>query len=222
MSHEVLTDGAHVLVTGATGAGDNYGGKSVLANWWVEQSVRTGWHDMGLFYNPKGLGYVRGRTVRSLNELADAYAAGVRLFDFRPESTYGEEEHTPVVEMLRRLPGKKIVAHDECQAYLKSEGLAWAHAQGGNMSNSEDPTDDIRSLFVTQRAWNAPEKLRANCPLKVWVGPATSEAERFFSSEQMKAAWREAKEAAGPYKWTVTNAGEYVDTFPPVPEEYAE
>lgn len=217
-----LTGGSHVLISGATGAGEQYGGKSVLANWWLERSVATGWHDMGVFYNPKGLGYVRGAIVRDLEDLAREYRSGTRLFDFRPPSTYGADEHTPVVEMLRKLPGSKIVAHDECQAYEGSDGLAWAMAQGGNMDNSADPTDSIRSLLVTQRPWNLPEELRANAPIKVWVGPATTEGARFFRSEQMQHAWDDVEANAGAYRWAVTDAGEYVTTVDPVPEDYAE
>ena len=44
-----LTDGAHVLISGATGAGDEFGGKSVLANWWFERSYARGWSDLALF-----------------------------------------------------------------------------------------------------------------------------------------------------------------------------
>jgi len=219
---DYLTGGSHVLISGATGAGDAYGGKSVLANWWVERSVATGWSDLGLVYNPKGLGYVRGRTVRSLEELAERYRAGDRLFDFRPPSTYGAEEHTPVVETLRQLPGSKIIAHDEAQAYKDSEGLSWSLAQGGNMDNSAEPTDSIRSLVVTQRPWNLSEELRANAPIKIWVGPATSEGARFFRSERMGSAWSEVEESTGPYRWSITDAGEFVTTAEPVPEEYAE
>jgi hypothetical protein len=49
-----LTDGGHVLISGATGAKEGYGGKTVTANWWFSEAVRKGWHDMGIFINPKG------------------------------------------------------------------------------------------------------------------------------------------------------------------------
>lgn len=223
-----LTDGAHVLISGATGAGDDYGGKSVLANWWFQQSVERGWHDMGLFFDPKGLAYVdrksRVRRVRTLKGLAESYRAGYRLFDYYPKSTSEdglEAEYNAVVETLRRMDGKKIIVNDEAQSYKDAEMLNWVLSQGGNMSNSEETTDDIRSLSVTQRPWNLSEVLRANMPLKVWVGPFGNEAQRFFNSEQMKAAGEKVRASTGPYHWSVTDAGEYVTTNAPVPKEFA-
>ncbi|TKX79266.1 hypothetical protein EXE53_16690 [Halorubrum sp. SD626R] len=215
-----LTDGSHVLISGATGAGDEFGGKSVLANWWFAQSVGQGWHDLGLFYNPKGLNYVRGRTVHTLKGLAQSYRAGNRLFDYRPRSDV-EAEHEAVIETLEQLPGRKIVVHDEAQSYQGSSKLNRALAQLGNMANASTPTDDIRSLVVTQRPWNLSEELRANMPLKVWVGPYGNEAEHFFNAERMAAAGEQVRANTGAYRWSVTDAGEFVETNPPVPEEFA-
>jgi len=215
-----LTDGSHVLISGATGAGDEFGGKSVLANWWFTQSVRQGWHDLGLFYNPKGLGYVRGRTVSTLQGLAQSYRAGYRLFDFRPKGDV-EAIHEDVIETLEHLPGSKIVAHDEAQSYQGSPKLNRALAQLGNMSNASTPTDDMRSLVVTQRPWNLGENLRANMPLKVWVGPFGNEAEHFFDAERMSAAGEKVRSNTGAYRWSVTDGGEFVETNPPVSEDYA-
>ncbi len=89
------------------------------------------------------------------------------------------------------------------------------------MENSSEPTDDIRSLVITQRPWNMPEKERANMPLKIWVGPFGNEAEHFFDAERMDRAAKQVKEATGPYHWSVTDGGDYVETNSPVPEEYA-
>lgn len=214
-----LTDGSHVLISGATGAGEEFGGKSVLANWWFSQSVRQGWHDLGLFYNPKGLNYVRGRTVSSLQGLAQSYRAGYRLFDYRPRDVV--EEHEAVIDTLEQLPGSKIVGHDEAQSYQGSPKLSRSLAQLGNMGSASMPTDDIRSLVITQRPWNLTEELRANMPLKVWVGPFGNEAEHFFNAERMTAAGEKVRENTGAYRWSVTDAGEYVETNPPVPEEFA-
>lgn len=215
-----LTDGSHVLISGATGAGEQYGGKSVLANWWYEQSVAKGWHHLGVYVNPKGLGYVRGTTVRSLQGLAQSYQAGKRLFDYRPDGDL-EAAHDRVTRMLRNLPGEKIVVHDEAQEYRGTDSLNWLLAQGGNMRNSAEETDDIRSLVVTQRPWNLSEELRANMPLKVWVGPFGNEATHFFEAERMGAAADKVEANTGPYHWSVTDGGDYVETLPPVPEEYA-
>lgn len=219
-----LTDGAHVLISGATGAGDEYGGKSVLANWWFQQSVVRGWHDLGVYFNPKGLAYVdrkdRVKRVRSLGELASAYRDGYRLIDYYPRGDQADE-HANVVATLRNLPGSKILVHDEAQGYKVSDSLSWSLAQGGNMEQSAETTGDMRSLVVTQRPWNLPEEQRANMPLKVWVGPFGNEAEHFFSAERMQAAGQKVAEATGAYRWSVTDAGEYVETNEPVPEEYA-
>ena len=214
-----LTDGSHVLIAGATGSGSEYGGKSVLANWWFEQSVRAGNRDMGVFYNPKRLGYVRGTTVRSLKGLAEAYQAGKRLFDFRPRDS--EDSHSDLVAFLRQLPGSKIVVSDEAQAYRGADSLDWLLSQGGNMEQSAEPTGDIRSLVVTQRPWNLGEQLRANMPLKVWVGPFGSEARSFFETEKMADAADAVESNTGAYRWSVTDAGDYVRTHKPVPEDYA-
>jgi len=219
-----LTDGSHVLVSGATGAGDDYGGKSVLGNWWFRQSVGRGWHDLGVFFNPKGLGYVSGgdvRRVRTLRGLAQSYRAGYRLFDYYPKDGGTEQSHGRLIDMLRNLPGEKIVVHDEAQQYKEADSLNWCLAQGGNMANSSEKTDDIRSLVVTQRPWNLSEELRANMPLKIWVGPFGNEAEHFFSAERMDRAAEKVAENTAPYHWSVTDGGDYVETNAPVPEKYA-
>lgn len=221
-----LTDGAHCLIAGATGAGSDYGGKSVLANWWFQQSVERGWHDMGLFYDPKGLSYVdqsdQVRRVSSLKGLAESYRAGYRMFAYYPNYDDLDAEHARVIEMLRQLPGSKIVVHDEAQEYATEDSaLNWCLSQGGNMANSRETTDDIRSLVVTQRPWNLGETYRANMPLKVWVGPFGNEASKFFQVEQMKTAGRQVANRTAPYHWSVTDGGDYVTTHEPVPEDYA-
>lgn len=214
-----LSDGSHVLIAGATGAGSEYGGKSVLSNWWVSNAVESSLADVGVYINPKGLGYVRGARVSSLKGMAESYRSGNRLFDVRMSSV---EQHERLTRFLRELPGEKIVAHDEAQSYRDSEGLNWLLSQGGNMANSSEPTGNIRSLVVTQRPWNLSEELRANMPLKVWVGPFGTEARRFFETERMHSAAELTEKATAAYHWTVTDGGDYVSTNAPVPEEYAQ
>lgn len=219
-----LTDGAHVLIAGATGAGDDYGGKSVLANWWFHNSVEKGWHDVGLYFDPKGLQNIKGKDsdstpYESLRGLAEGYQSGQRLFHFRPSDA--ERDHSRVMQWLRQLPGKKIVVHDEAQSYKDAESLDWYLSQGGNLEGGSEPTGDIRSLVVTQRPWNLPEELRANMPLKIWVGPTGSEFRSYMDAERMKRAGERIAEHTGPHKWSVTDAGDYVHTNPPVPEGYA-
>lgn len=61
------------------------------------------------------------------------------------------------------------MVHDERHEYHKVAG--WYFSQGGNPDKSEtETTDSIRSLGLTQLAWNLPEELRANMPVKIWVG----------------------------------------------------
>jgi hypothetical protein len=211
-----LTDSGHVLIAGATGAKAEYGGKTSTANWWFERSVAQGWHDMGLFINPKGHDRIRGQAVSTLKGLAESYRAGNRRFDYRLSHDRAEEEHTEVVEMFRELPGKGIIVHDEAQMYRDATSLNWCLSQGGNLDDGS-----IRSLVLTQRPWNLPEEHRANMPVKIWVGPVTSEGRKFFEVEHMQAAVSEVEAETGPYHWAVTDGGEYQHTNPPVPEEYA-
>jgi len=236
---DYLTDGSHVLIAGATGSGEQYGGKSVLANWWYNQSVRQGHHDLGVYFDPKGLSFVRKRadaTVSCIkgkgNEkgIADYLKDDVeqhgrnyvdnRVIQYVPDYNSIEHEHERLTAFLRQLTGGKIVVHDEAHEYADS--LGWYLSQAGNLDNSEsETTDSIRSLAVTQRAWNLPDSHRANLPLKIWVGPMGSEGRRFFQSEQMKRAGELVQEHTGQYRWSVTDAGDYVETNGPVPEKYA-
>lgn len=211
-----LTDNGHVLISGATGAKEEYGGKTTTANWWFEQSVEQGWHDVGVFVNPKGHSKIRGQTVSTLKGLAQSYKHGKRLFDYRLDHDDAEGDHQRLVEMLRGLPGEKILVHDEAQMYRDAESLNWCLSQGGNLDSGS-----IRSLVLTQRPWNLPEEHRANMPVKIWVGPVTSEGRKFFEVEHMRGAISEVEEDIAPYHWAVTDGGEYQHTNPPVPEDYA-
>ncbi|PSP81424.1 hypothetical protein BRC81_00225 [Halobacteriales archaeon QS_1_68_20] len=219
-----LTDGSHVLIAGATGAGSEYGGKTATANWWHHQAVENGHHDVGLYYDPKGMRNIKGKDTDStpyetLSGLAEGYRSGQRLFHYKPSDPAGD--HEDVKEWLRNLPGNKIVVHDEAQAYKDAESLSWFLSQGGNLAHGNERTGDIRSLVVTQRPWNIHEELRSNMPLKVWVGPTGSEFRSYMDAERMKRAGEQIAENTGAHKWSVTDAGDYVHTNPPVPEEYA-
>lgn len=208
-----LTDGGHVLISGSTGAKEGYGGKTATANWWFEQSVKKGRHDLGLFINPKGHGHIRGTAVSSLKGLAESYRAGERLFNVTTA------DPDPYVQMLTKLPGEKIVVFDEAQQYRDSEALNWVLSQGGNLDSGS-----ITALVLTQRPWNLTEELRANLPVKIWVGPVTPEGRKFFQTEQMVGVGEQIADqmkAYGPYHWAVTDAGELQHVNPPVPAEYA-
>jgi hypothetical protein len=205
-----LADGGHVLISGSTGARDDYGGKTVTANWWFSQLVERGWRDAGVYINPKGHGNIRGQRVSTLKGLAESWRSGNRLFNFHGDAPDG------VVGTLRNLPGEKVVVFDEAQQYRDSEQLDWVLSQGGNLDSGS-----IRGLVVTQRPWNLSEELRANMPLKVWVGPVTPEARKFFQVEQMEGEIEKVRDEMEPYHWAVTDAGTFQHVNPPVPEDYA-
>jgi hypothetical protein len=214
-----LTDGAHVFITGATGAGDEFGGKTVLLNWWVTRAVEQGHHDLGLIFNSKGHSFMRGKTVRTLQDLADAYRSGYRLFNFIPMNS--EADHETVMQMLRELPGSKIVGHDEAHEYADSEMLDWMFRQGGNVEDSiRFETGNIRSLLTSQHPWDLPEAVTNNVPLFVYLGRKSPQAKRYFTTMQIAGAYEQMPDM-DPYEWTVFNAGEFVEKNPPVPEEYA-
>lgn len=215
--------GGHVLIAGATGTKDEYGGKTVTANWWWRQSYAKGWHDLAVYINPKGHSNIGKAidgtdpvTVDSLREFASAYREGERIFDYQLAWGNEVEAHEELIETLRELPGEKIVVHDEAQRYRDSRMLDWSLSQGGNLDEGS-----IRSLVITQRPWNLSETLRANMPVKIWVGPLTSEGRNYFQSENMHDAIPKIQEATGPFRWNVTDGGEYQHTNEPVPERYA-
>lgn len=221
MSRYYLNDGGHVLISGATGAKADYGGKTSTANWWFEQSVEKGHHDAGLFFNPKGHSAVRGVEVRDLGELARAYRDGARLFNYNPRVRPGEtdglaSEFSDVAEVLRQLPGDWIVVADEAQDYRESAYLDWILSQGGNLEGG-----GFTALVLTQRPWNLSEELRGNMPVKIWVGPVTTEGRKFFQVENMSNVVEQVERETGPYHWAVTDGGDYQHVNPPVPEEYA-
>jgi len=205
-----LADGGHVLISGSTGAKKGYGGKSVLANWWFSLLVEKGHRDLGVFINPKQHGFVRGQSVSTLKGFAESYKAGNRLFNVRAESP------DEWIETLLHLEDDAVVVFDEAQSYGGSEALQDTLAMYGNRDGAT-----IRGIVVTQRPWNLSEELRANMPVKVWVGPITNEGESFFDTEKMQTIGQELKGEMEPYQWAVTDAGELQEVNAPVPEEYA-
>lgn len=214
-----LTDSSHVLITGATGAGDKYGGKTVLANWWIDNLSQS--NDMVLFYNPKGHRFVRGKEVHSLEGLVSKYNAGNRQFNFVPTDTVGD--HIEIVEFLRHIPGRKCVVHDEIHAVGDSDLTDWCYRQGGNIGNgSRFESADIRSIGVTQHPWDVPQSVLNNSPLLIWVGPKTQESKRYFQSMQIESAWGNIPDDLPPYHWAVIDGGEVVDINSAVPKEYSQ
>ncbi len=215
-----LNDNTHMLITGATGAGDNFGGKTVTANWLCERSHSQNMVDMAVFFNPKGHSFVRGTTVRTLADLVETYRSGDRLFNYIPK-TDTSAEHSQLIRTLRKVPGEKLVIHDEAHEVADSKMLDWCFRQGGNVGRDRYETGNIRSIAVTQHPWDLPESVSQNCPLMVWVGPTTPQTKRYFSTMQMPGAYEEIPGDSEPYCWSVIDAGEYIETNAPVPEEYA-
>lgn len=216
-----LKSGAHVMISGATGAGDEKGGKTALANWWFSNLVnRHDKPDIGVFYNPKGEGFVRGKTVRSLSELKDSLKEGRRVFDYRPNRV--AIEHARLIRFLRSIRGEKVVVHDEVIQYAESDMLEWILRQGGNIGNSERwRSGNIMNLVTTQHPWDIPESLGNNIPIVVWVGPTTKESDRYFTALGVSGAYDDVAENTGPHKWSVVDGGEYITTHDPVPASYA-
>lgn len=205
-----LTDNGHVLISGATGARDDYGGKTVLANWWFSSEVEKGHRHMGVFINPKGHGFINGRSVRSLKGIAESYRAGHRLFNVHTDTP------EPYIEWMKQMPGEKVAVFDEAQQYADNDVFQWVLNQGGNLDEGS-----IRALVVTQRPWNMPEPVRLNMPVKIWVGPMTPEGRKFFQAEQMPELADDLDGEIQPYHWAVTDAGELQHVNPPVPAKYA-
>lgn len=217
-----LDNSAHMLVVGATGAGDGFGGKTVMANWLFERSYAKNHVDMGLFYNPKGHTFVEGSQVRTLGNLVDQYQNGERLFNYVPR-TDSEAEHTQLIRALRKVRGQKLIVHDETHEYADSKMLDWCFRQGGNVGNGNRfETGDIRSISVTQHPWDLPEDVSHNAPLLVVVGPKSGQLSAFFDSLRMGDAYDEIPSDKPAYTWSVIDGGEYVETNAPVPKEYAE
>lgn len=218
---DVRTDSGHVMVTGTTGAKAEHGGKTTLANWFHDQAVDTGHRDLSVFYNPKRHGFIRGNTVRTVSGFAKAYRAGARKIDFQPKSDYGDVEHEAVVQLLRRLPGRKQMFHDEAKFYADSDGLRWALSQGGNLDSGS-----IRSFVLTQHPWDLPEEFTNLVSWTVFVGKPTKESERYFQAMKLSHAAERLRELSdsgqfGAYHWAVFTGGELDDVYAPVDAAYA-
>jgi hypothetical protein len=218
-SNYYLTDFSHMAIVGATGAGDKFGGKSVLANWMYEQSVQTGFVDLAVYFNIKGHSFVRGTKCYSLEDLVKAYNAGKRLINFVPTDPI-PPKHARVIDAMRKVSGEKLFVHDESHLFDESPQLNWCFRQGGNVGEKYR-TGNIRSIAVTQHPWDLEQSLRNNTPLTVWIGPKTAEAKRYFQSLQLEATFRDIPDDLEPYHWCVIDGGELIDINSPVPSEYA-
>ena len=202
-----LTSGGHVLISGATGAGDRYGGKSSTAHWWIENLISNGWIDSAFVVDP-GNGPYQYQEYQTLRGMAQAYQSGARRFSWPRESGV-----TDLVTFVDELPGSACIVFDEAWMYSDAEGMIDTIR---NLGNQEDP---VRGIVVSQRAWDLPDSIRNSCPLKVWVGPITSEGEQYFKTNGMGHIADDCD--PDPFYWIVTDGGELVDRNPPVPGEFA-
>lgn len=202
-----LTSGGHVLISGATGAGDRYGGKSSTANYWVDNLISKGWTDVAVVIDP-GNGPYDYQEYQTLRGMAQAYQSGARRFTWPRESGV-----TELVRFVDALPGSACIVFDEAWMYPDAEGMVDCIR---NLGNQDDP---VRGIVVSQRAWDLPDAIRNSCPLKVWVGPMTSEGSQYFKASGMKHIPESVDPQ--PYQWVVTDGGELVSVNAPVPEEYA-
>lgn len=208
MGDYFLTDGGHVLIAGATGARDDYGGKTVLANWWADQLVELGHRQVSLFVNVKEHSFVRGREVSTLRGAAQSYRAGYRRFDWRGNPADG-------AQWAEELPGEAVIVWDEAWDYSDSETLHAALRMWGNQPES------TRSLVVSQRPYDLSQDIRNNTTITVWVGPVTNEGEQFFDSMKIPDVSDRLKGEMKPYHWAVIDGGELQEVKRPVPEAYA-
>lgn len=215
-----LTDFSHMSIVGATGAGEQFGGKSVLGNWFYEQSVNNGFVDLGVYFNIKGHGFVKGSKCYDIEDIASAYNRGERLINFIPTEPI-PPKHERVIDLMRKVSGSKILIHDEGHLFSESQPLNWCFRQGGNVGEKYR-TGNIRSIVITQHPYDMPQSLRNNTPLTVWIGPKTPEAKRYFQTLQIEGAYEDIPADLEPYHWCVIDGGELIDINKPVPESYAQ
>lgn len=217
---DYLNNTAHVLCTGVTGAGDGFGGKTVLCNYLLERAIESGEIDCGIFFNVKGHGFVRGVKCHNIKQVATLWNEGERLFNYVPTSDNPQAEHSKLLDTFRRVSGKKWFVHDECHLLNGSSELDWCFRMGGNVGNGRYRTGNIRSIAITQHPWDLDQSVLNNCPLTFWVGPKTPESKRYFQTMQLASVYENMPDMK-PYHWAVIDGGRLVEINSPVPEEYA-
>lgn len=225
-THPVFTDGTHVLISGTTGAGADFGGKSAVANWWLDTAVPSHF-DYGIAFSPKGNRFRGAPTVTNAREAARTVNRGTRSVEWSLDSAPTElasesmsDAHGQAMSFAHGLNGSVLAIHDDAVMYSDSDSLAWATALAGNPS---DGGGRVKSLVVTQDPWDLPRKaVRSNLPVMVWVGPLGDDAQRYFDSMKKAEAANKVREAhTEPYMWSVIDGSGDVTTYAPVPEKYA-
>lgn len=218
-SPNYLTDRTHVVLSGVTGSGDRYGGKTVTANWWATRLVEQGHYDFSVFFDPKGKRFVRGHEVADWKGLHDAVTDGAEHVQVVPPVSADEVDvHAGVVRYLSGLDDHQVVmVHDEADD-IDGEWLGKAVSRMGNPGRGAA----LKNLVVVQHPWGVSETVvGSNTPVKVFVGPVTSEHERYFDAMQVGSAFETIERRhTDPFVWSAIDGGD-VTTFDPVPAEYA-
>jgi hypothetical protein len=222
-SHPAFTDGTHVLISGVTGSGADFGGKTTTAAWWMDTAVESGHFQYGIAFSPKGNRFP-GPTVTSAREAANAVANGKRIIEWTVDGRPGSvgslhEEHANCMDFVSGVNGDVLAVHDDAVMYSGADSLSWATALAGNPAPGENR---VKSLVVSQDPWDLPRKgVRTNLPVLVWVGPSGS-AERYFDCMKKSDAYELVNERhTEPYMWSVVDGDDNVITFAPVDERYA-
>lgn len=219
-----LTDNTHVLVSGVTGSGDAFGGKTSTAAWWLDMAVERGHFDYALAFDLKG-GRFPGADVTNAHEAAEAVQRGERRLDWTVNGSpvdMGDfsDEHAEAMSFASGLNGSVIVAHDDAVMYGDADSLRWATALAGNPSGGDHA---VKSLVISQDPWDLPRKgVRSNLPVLVWVGPTGEDSERYFDVMKKSAAHDLVSQRhTEPFMWSAVDGDGSVTTYGPVPEKYA-
>lgn len=219
-----FTDNGHVLLSGITGSKEHHGGKTATANWWQHTLIEQGHFDYAVCFSPKGNNF-KAVNVSSPHEAANAVQNGSRNLEWIVKgspASFGDgtvsDAHVEAMSFADGLNGDVVAVHDDAQIYPDSNALAWACSMGGNPGSG----GAVKSLVASQDPWDLPRKaVRANIDTLVWVGPVNKDAERYFEVMKMKEQVSAVKKAhKEPHMFSVVTGGD-VDTFNPVPGEFA-
>ena len=219
---DYFTDNGHIFIAGITGSKTDMGGKTSLANWWLDTWGRS--HaDLRVFFNAKGTSGVRGTKVHSVSDLADAYAAGERHFNYIPPDEDWASHHQDLKEFTAALPTEisKVYAHDETPDYGGEGSLEWFVKIGGQDDGLH--AANVKNLVLAQDPVDVPKAVRKQTDTYAWVGPTTDDYIDFFRKIRMSNHHEWIQQNHEPYQWSILQGPRSADrtTYEPVPEVYA-
>lgn len=218
-------DNGHLLLTGVTGAQGNYlgdgqfGGKSALATWWVDNPGRS--RDLIIFLNSKAddLGALLDDfdEVHSVAEIADVMdRSGGRVILTPSDGDWGAVSRR-LEAFVRALPPAmtKLVVLDEAPELDEDAVLSFVrvHGNGANCKTlvlAQSPTD-VSTAIMKQ-------------VVPVWVGPMKDDYKAWFRAHERVEAYEFIHANHEPYHWTVVigkGQGEW-HHYQPVPAKYGE